>query len=590
MNRVSYGQIGRFALHYWKRRAFSGLAAVTLMFTGMAIDVFSPVYVGKIVDILSKTPPGTPGVMDDITHYFIIFTLLGVGFSLFRSLAMYFWNWFAVRTMDAIVSEAMQKVQRFSSDWHANAFAGATVRKITRGMWSFDMFEDTLFMGLFPAITMMIGMTAMLFFHVPDVGIFAAMMIVVYSAFSILTAVKIQAPRFRASAAADTKLGATLADIITGNPTVKSFGAEKREDNIFKSVVNAWRKKAILSWQIANSIDLIRSLMRMTMMTGMFGVTIWMWSSGRAGAGDTALVLTSFFIVAGYLRDIGMHITNLQKSASELEDVVHFWMREDEIQDREGATSLKIDQGTIEFSQVNFTYNAQKDAVFKDFSVSIAAGEKIALVGPSGSGKTTFVKLIQRLYDVQSGAIMIDGQNIANVTQESLRQAISLVPQDPILFHRSLTDNIRYGQPDATLAHVEDAAAKSYAHDFIRDLPFGYDTLVGERGIKLSGGERQRVAIARAILADTKILILDEATSSLDSISEHYIQKALENLMAGRTTITIAHRLATIRRADRILVFDRGRIVEQGTHDDLLRRADSHYKKLFDMQALDLVG
>jgi ATP-binding cassette subfamily B protein len=197
---------------------------------------------------------------------------------------------------------------------------------------------------------------------------------------------------------------------------------------------------------------------------------------------------------------------------------------------------------------------------------------------------------VQRLYDVDSGEIRIDGQNIAAVTQESLRSAIALVPQDPILFHRSLAENIAYGLPGASLEDVRRAAAEAYADEFISRLPLQYETLVGERGVKLSGGERQRVAIARALLADAPILILDEATSNLDSISEHYIQKALDNLMRGKTTVTVAHRLATIRRADRILVFEHGRIVEQGTHQDLVQNHMSHYKKLYDMQALDLVG
>ena len=198
--------------------------------------------------------------------------------------------------------------------------------------------------------------------------------------------------------------------------------------------------------------------------------------------------------------------------------------------------------------------------------------------------------MLQRLYDVTEGEIRIDGQNIADVTQESLRHAIALVPQDPVLFHRTLTQNIAYGKPEAAADEVMAAASEAYADQFIKTLPLQYDTLVGERGVKLSGGERQRVAIARALLAKAPILVLDEATSSLDSISEHIIQKALDNLMQGRTTITIAHRLATIRRADRILVFEQGSIIEQGTHEELMRNAGSHYKKLFDMQALDLVG
>jgi ATP-binding cassette subfamily B protein len=222
-------------------------------------------------------------------------------------------------------------------------------------------------------------------------------------------------------------------------------------------------------------------------------------------------------------------------------------------------------------------------------SVDIASGEKLALVGPSGSGKSTFVKLVQRLYNVTGGAILVDGQDISQVTLESLRRAISLVPQDPVLFHRSLSDNIAYGRPGATQEEIIEAAKKAFAHDFITELPLGYDTLVGERGVKLSGGERQRVAIARALLADAPILILDEATSSLDSISEHYIQRALEALMQGRTTVTIAHRLSTIQKADRILVFDKGRIIEQGDHQRLMARPHSRYKALYDMQALDLI-
>jgi ATP-binding cassette subfamily B protein len=306
------------------------------------------------------------------------------------------------------------------------------------------------------------------------------------------------------------------------------------------------------------------------------------------------MVVSSFFLIGGYLRDIGQHISNLQKSISEMEDAVLFWLREDEVRDApDAAPFIRKEEGArgeIVFDRVRFAYAGQAQPIYDDFSLRIAPGEKVALVGHSGSGKSTFVKLVQRLYDVQLGAVRIDGQDIAHVTQESLRTAIALVPQEPILFHRSLAANIAYGKPGAGQEEIVAAAKKAYAHDFIERLPQGYDTLVGERGIKLSGGERQRVAIARAILADAPILILDEATSSLDSVSEHYIQKALEELTRGRTTITIAHRLATIQNVDRILVFEQGRIVEQGTHRELLRRAESPYRTLYEMQALDLMG
>lgn len=593
--RVSYSDIARFARHYWKRYPKSGALAIGLMALATISDIILPIYVGKTVDVLATSPAGDATALNQAFSNFIVFAVLGVAYSILRAGSIFSWNWFAVRQLYDIITEATRKVQRFSSDWHANAFAGATVRKITRGMWAFDVLEDTLFMGMFPAIAMMIGMTIMLTMQVPDVGIFAAGMIIIYCLFSVLTALKILAPRFRISATADTQIGATLADIITGNATVKAFGSETREDTLFDNVARSWRTKALTSWQYAQAMDLGRGLLRILMMTGMFGMVIWMWNGGRASAGDAALVLTSFFIISGYMRDIGMHITHLQKSASELEDVVSFWKRESDVLDRPHAPALTVGKnghgpGEIVFDRVTFGYEGQAESVFKDFSLHIRAGEKIALVGPSGSGKSTFVKLLQRLYDVQHGEIRIDGQNIAAVTQDSLRRAIALVPQDPVLFHRSLAENIAYGQPGATASDIENAAREAYAHQFIDTLSQRYETLVGERGVKLSGGERQRVAIARALLADAPILVLDEATSSLDSISEHYIQKALESLMRGKTTITVAHRLATIRKADRILVFVNGRVVEQGTHDDLVRTNRSHYKHLYEMQALDLVG
>ena len=326
------------------------------------------------------------------------------------------------------------------------------------------------------------------------------------------------------------------------------------------------------------------------MLVGMISVTVIMWRDGKASAGDIALSLSSFFIIGGYLRDVGMHIANLQKSISEMEDIISFWKREDDVRDHEDAVTFVPKEGEIVFDKVAFTYNGQDKRIYDDFTITINPGEKVALVGHSGSGKSTFVRLVQRLYDVEDGRVMIDGQDIASVTQESLRQAIALVPQEPILFHRSLAENIAYGKPGASMEEIVDAARRAYADEFISKLPQGYDTLVGERGVKLSGGERQRVAIARAILSDAPILILDEATSSLDSVSEHYIQKALEELMQGRTTITIAHRLATIKSVDRILVFHNGKIIEQGQHDELVARPDSGYRRLYQMQALDLVG
>ena len=252
------------------------------------------------------------------------------------------------------------------------------------------------------------------------------------------------------------------------------------------------------------------------------------------------------------------------------EDVAAYMGIPPQVADAAGARDFLPGAGELVFDQVTFRYASQGEPLYERFSLTIVPGERVALVGPTGSGKSTFVKLIQRLYDVDGGEIGIDGQDIAQVAQGSLRRAIAVVPQDPALFHRTIAENIGYARPDATAEEIALAARRARAHDFIAALPRGYETLVGERGVKLSGGERQRVAIARAFLADAPILVLDEATSSLDVETEREVQAATDALMRGRTTIVIAHRLSTIRHADRILVFQNGRIVEEGRHGELV--------------------
>jgi ATP-binding cassette subfamily B protein len=270
---------------------------------------------------------------------------------------------------------------------------------------------------------------------------------------------------------------------------------------------------------------------------------IWLWWQGRATPGGVTFVLTSYFIVHGYLRDVGQHVANLQRSVNEMEDLVEMNVLPLGVADRPQAGPIHIGQGEVHFDRVTFRYGAHSQPLFQDFSLRINAGERVGLVGHSGSGKSTFVKLLQRLYDLNEGRILIDGQEIAQAAQMSLRSQLALVPQEPLLFHRSLAENIAYARPEASAAEVERAAQLANAHDFIVRQPKGYATLVGERGVKLSGGERQRVALARAFLADAPILILDEATSSLDSESEALIQEAMGRLIEGRTAIVIAHRL-----------------------------------------------
>jgi len=305
-------------------------------------------------------------------------------------------------------------------------------------------------------------------------------------------------------------------------------------------------------------------------------------AEGWITVGDFALVLALNLNVIEFLWKMTQEFSKFSKLQGRIRQDLTDLMVAPDIQDREGATELALTQGEITFDKVHFQYKGA-EPLFQQKSVSIKPGQKVGLVGYSGSGKSTFVNLILRLYEVKSGHILIDGQNVREVTQDSLHRAIGMIPQDPSLFHRSLMDNILYGRPEATQKEAMEAAKRAHAHEFIESLPEGYDALVGERGVKLSGGQRQRIAIARAILKNAPILILDEATSQLDSVTESYIQDSLWELMQGKTTIVIAHRLSTLLHMDRILVFDKGKIMEDGTHNDLLAKGGL-YKTLWDAQ------
>jgi len=357
---------------------------------------------------------------------------------------------------------------------------------------------------------------------------------------------------------------------------VKGFGAEHREEARIGLVTEDWRTATNRTWNRYTDVWLLQNALLSVLQAGLAGLMILRWTRGQANAGDVAFVVTSFLLMSGYLRNIGDNIRMLQRGLADVEDVARYARTHPQVADAPGATDFIGQRGEVVFEAVTFRYKAAAAPIFDNFSLRIAPGERLALVGPTGSGKSTFVKLIQRLYDLQAGRILIDGQDIAIVTQGSLRRAIALVPQDPALFHRTIAENIAYARPGATHDEIALAARRARAHDFIEALPKGYETLVGERGVKLSGGERQRVAIARAFLADAPILVLDEATSSLDVETEAKVQAATEELMSGRTTIVIAHRLSTIRGADRILVFEGGRVIEEGRHADLVARRGAY--------------
>ena len=551
-----------------------------------AADLFMPVFSGQLVDAMTSGA-SDPAARRAAFAAFGAIVALGLASIILRMTGLYAIVPFTLRIMSDVARDAFTRVQRFSTDWHANSFAGSTVRKITRGMWALDLLNDTILMALLPSLVVLLGSMILLGLHWSSLGLVVAVGAAIYIPMVILFSTRYIAPAARVSNAWDTRVGGTLADAMTCNAVVKSFGAELREDARLARVISRWSRRVRRTWLRYTYTAAAQLAVLLCLRASVIGGALLLWIAGRASPGDVTYVLTSYYIIHAYLRDVGMHINNLQRSVNDMEELVAIHDEPIGIADAPGARPIDIQGGRIVFDDVTFHYGGHRTPLYDGLSVDIRAGERVGLVGRSGSGKTTFVKLVQRLYDVSGGQILIDGQNVANATQQSLRGQVAIVQQEPILFHRSLAENIAYGRPGASRAAIEQAARLANAHEFILRLPKGYGTLVGERGVKLSGGERQRVALARAFLADAPVLILDEATSSLDSESEALIQQAMERLMKGRTSIVIAHRLSTVRSLDRILVFDRGVIVEQGTHATLAARAGGIYRGLFERQATE---
>ncbi len=579
---LPFRQVLAFTMAQWRRHPLTLTAIIASSAGATVSDVLMPLYAGRLIDAV--------GLPDRITARTAALgalagmVVLGLALVILRYILYRGIVRLTLANMADVARSAFARIQRLSTEWQASTFAGSTVRKISRGMWAFDTLNDTILLALLPSAVVLAGSTLLLGLRWPVMGALIAAGSLAFTAQAVALSLGYVAPASRLSNQWDTRVGGTLADAVSCNAVVKAFGAEAREDARLAATLTKWRQRTRRAWIRGTNSGTSQATSLLVLRTAVVGLSLWLWWIGRASAGDLTWVLTTYFVVHGYLRDIGQHISVLQRSVNDMHEMVLLHGQMPSVADAPGARPIAITRGEIVFDRVGFTYGAQGRPLYQNLSLTIAAGERVGLVGHSGSGKTTFVKLVDRLYDVTSGQIRIDGQDIALATQASLRSQIATVQQDPVLFHRSLAENIAYGRPGASQDAIEHAARLANAHDFIARLPQGYGTLVGERGIKLSGGERQRVALARAFLADSPILVLDEATSSLDSESEALIQDAMLRLMAGRTAIVIAHRLSTVRALDRILVFDRGRIVEEGSHQALMAR-EGVYRRLVEVQS-----
>jgi ATP-binding cassette subfamily B protein len=468
-----------------------------------------------------------------------------------------------------------------SHQYFSENFAGTIASKIARMPEGAQRIVDLVITMFFPIILSFIFSAVVLARTSPIFALIVTAWFVLHVGFTFLFARKSKELAITHSHKI-TKLNGKIVDCLGNIVNVRLFSRYDYEREYYargqQEEYDAYNKSMIFN---AN-IKLFLAVFTLTFMFSMVGGALYCYNNDIITIGDLALVL-SYQSLIGLVWMMGMEIVSFYELTGNCSEALNIINRAHDIRDTPDARRLKITDGSIVFDHVTFNY-ARNNNVFKDKSITIKAKEKVGLVGFSGSGKTTFVNLILRYFDINNGKILIDGQDITKVTQDSLRRSISLIPQESMLFHRSLIENIRYGKIDATDDEVVEAAKRAHAHEFILKLSDKYYTMVGERGMKLSGGQRQRIAIARAILKDAPILILDEATSALDSVTEKEIQESLDGLMQGKTVMVIAHRLSTLLNMDRILVFDKGTIVEDGSHQELIDK-EGHYAKLWNMQA-----
>ncbi|MEK7093091.1 MAG: ABC transporter ATP-binding protein [Patescibacteria group bacterium] len=556
-----------------------------IFFSGVAVQVaglVAPLYLKQLFNVLAT------GTRDAATAQVLFGLLVLVGVAwladrVFRRLQD-MWNVIMQsRVMANLFDDAFGYLMRHSYGFFISNFAGSLTHRVTKFARAYETLFDTVMITLVPTVIFVVGAVSILFARNSVLGTALALWCIGFVWFQLWVA-RLRQPARNARSEADTRITGALADAIGNQSAVVLFSGVRHEWERFHRVVEVWRKATLRNWLIDGWFWGGIGLFIVGIEVGLYYGAIKFWQQGLLTLGDFVLIQAYLMTVFDRLVGINRELRRFFDAFSDASEMVYIMEQPHGVRDTKDAKPLAVSSGDIIFNDTRFFFKDASLPILSHFGLHIPGGQKVALVGPSGAGKSTVTRLLLRLFDVTSGGIEIDGQNIAHVTQESLRNAISYVPQEPVLFHRSLMENIRYGRRDATDEEVIEAAKKAHCHEFIEGLPLKYETYVGERGVKLSGGERQRVAIARAILKNAPILVLDEATSSLDSQSEWLIQDALETLMQEKTVIVIAHRLSTVMKMDRIVVLEKGAIVADGTHAELLQRGGL-YHELWNIQA-----
>jgi ATP-binding cassette subfamily B protein len=565
---------------FWRAtmRDKRGFAMALLFPLGALMQTVAvPFFIGRIIAGL-----GNPAV--DPTSYIpelLIVAVLGIAANRIGAPALFRLQ---AEVMGYLQAQAFDALMRRSMGFHNNNVGGKLVSDAIDHPQAFSQLLDSLFTNLLPFVLILLVGSALVIVESWQLGLVVFVM-VAYALTSAWHFTRSRAGLRRRRLVASKSVTGHLADTIVNVPTVKMFANEKQELNNHQQLNDHLTDIRVEDWTSAARIGNTRITILLTMELAFVFALVYLTRRDPSILGIGIFAFSFITMMSTRLFQINIMLRQVEDGFLNASPMTEILLQEPEIKDLSHAPELQVEQGGIELSNVAFRYeDADKGHVFQELSLDIRPGEKVGLVGPSGGGKSTLTRLLLRFEDINSGTIRIDGQNIAEVSQSSLREAISYVPQEPLLFHRTIRENIAYSNPEASDEQVVAAALQAHADLFITQLPRGYDTIVGERGVKLSGGQRQRIAIARAILKDAPILIFDEATSALDSESEALIQEALWKLMEKRTAIVIAHRLSTIQKLDRIIVLEDGAITEQGSHKQLLKQHGT-YAKLWNRQS-----
>ncbi len=555
---------------------------VLCMIAGNIVPIITPILYKQFFDVITV---GTDKIIvgQTLTKIILYIAFLNFLYWLFYRFAELANIKYQMSTIARLKQQSYDYLMHHSYSFFTNNFVGSLVQKVNRFARAYERLSDHLIWDILPLAVRLVSIFVIVLFVNNIIAVIILLWAVVFILFNVIFS-NWKLKYDLKVAAIDSKTTGYLADTLSNQNTISLFGRFSHESDGFKKITNEQARLTKFTWSLDAVINAVQFFLTISIEFVLFLFALKYWQQGLISVGVFVLLQSYLIILLNHLWGITRTVRDIYQGYADAKEMVEITLLPHEIKDILGAAELEIKEAGIEFKDLSFSFNETRN-VLLNISLNIIPGERIALIGPSGAGKTTLVRLLLRLYAPTSGKILIDGQDIQKVTQESLRKNISLVPQDPILFHRTLAENIAYGKPGASLQEIERVVQLAHCDEFIKNLPLGLQTYVGERGIKLSGGERQRIAIARAILKNAPILILDEATSSLDSHSEMLIQDALNTLMKGRTTIVIAHRLSTIQRMDRIIVVDGGKIVEDGNHSGLLAQKGSLYRKLWTLQA-----